>query len=222
MKTTQPARRQFLSQVGGVAGLAWLNAQWPAITAAAQHAHEAVKSKGAVTFRVLTPAQAKEVEAIAARIIPTDEDPGATEAGVVYFIDLALKTFASGDRPAYEAGVKSVTQLTGQMFPGTARFSAATAEQQDKVLAELSKDMNNSARRRQLVPSGNAGDFFALIWGHTMMGFLADPEAGGNRDYAGWKLIGRDPGHTFSSPFGEYDKNYPGWQAEGAAETEKK
>jgi len=222
MKPTQPARRQFLWQVGGVAGLVWLNAQWPAITTAAQHAHDAVKSKDNVAFSVLTPAQAKEVEAIAARIIPTDEDPGATEAGVVYFIDLALKTFASGDLAAYEAGVKSVNQLTSEMFPGTTRFSSATVEQQDKVLAEFSKDTNKSARRRQLLPTAGEVDFFAVISGHTMMGFLADPEAGGNRDYVGWKLIGRDPGHTFSPPFGEYDKNYPGWQAEGAAETGKK
>ncbi len=222
MKPTQPARRQFLWQMGGVAGAAWLNAQWPAIAAAAQHAHDTVKANRAVAFSVLTPEQATDVEAIAARLIPTDEDPGATEAGVVYFIDLALNTFASADRSTYESGLKSVNQLTSEMFPATTRFSAATTEQQDKVLTEFSKGTNSSARRRQLVPSAGGADFFALISAHTMMGFLADPEAGGNREYVGWKLIGRDPAHTFSPPFGEYDKNYPGWQAEGAAETGKK
>ena len=199
-----------------------MTAHLPAITAAAQHAHEAAKGKQAATFAVLTAEQAKEVAAIAARIIPTDDDPGATEAGVVYFIDQALKTFASGDLPAYEAGLKNVNQLTTQMFPGVVRFSEATTEQQDKVLEELSKDPKLVSRGRRRLPAGNPGDFFTVIWGHTVMGFLADPEAGGNRDYAGWKVIGRDPAHSFSPPFGEYDKNYPGWQAAALAETDKK
>lgn len=222
MKAIQPARRHFLQQIGGVAGAAWLNAQWPAIVAAAQHAHDAVKSSTPSSFSVLTAEQAKEVAAIVARIIPTDEDPGATEAGVVYFIDHALETFASEDRAAYEAGLKKVNLLTGEMFPGMVQFSAASTEQQDKVLLEVSSNPRLSPRGRRQLPTGTDGDFFSIIWGHTMMGFLADPEAGGNRDYLGWKAIGRDPAHTFSPPFGEYDKNYPGWQAMDPAETEKK
>lgn len=217
-------RRNFLWSMGGAAGAAWISAQMPAITAAAQHAHAAVHSSTApaTSFEVLTADQAKEVIAIAARIIPTDEGPGATEAGVVYFIDRALKTFASDERSAYEAGLKDVNDLTAEMFSGVHRFSAATSEQQDQVLTELSKDQKSSGRSMRRMPMGSKGDFFPLIWQHTLMGFLADPEAGGNRDYAGWKVIGRDPAHTFSPPFGFYDKDYPGWQAASAAETDKK
>lgn len=222
MKPSESARREFLWTLGRTAGAAWMTAHLPAITAAAQHAHEVTKAKQAVGFEVLTAEQAKDVAAIAARIIPTDEDPGATEAGVVYFIDRALKTFASGDLPAYEEGLKNTNQITSKMFPGVTRFLAATTEQQDKVLEELSKDQKLAPLGRRRLPAGRPGDFFAVIWGHTVMGFLADPEAGGNRDYAGWKAIGRDPAHTFSPPFGEYDKNYPGWQAASVAEMEKK
>jgi gluconate 2-dehydrogenase gamma chain len=222
MEPTKQPRRHFLQQMGGVAGAAWVSAQWPAITAAAQHAHEAVKSNAKTSFRVLTPDQAVEVTAIAARIIPTDEDPGATEAGVVYFIDRALETFSKDDKPAYDSGLKNVNILTSKMFPGVARFSAASAEQQDKVLAELSKEPAPLAPGIRRSPTGDANNFFPIIWGHTLMGFLADPEAGGNRDYVGWKLIGRDPAHSFSPPYGEYDKNYPGWQAASVTETGKK
>jgi gluconate 2-dehydrogenase gamma chain len=222
MKPSQSARREFLSTMGRVAGAAWMSAQLPAITAAAQHAHEAAKAKQAVAFEVLTADQAKEVAAIAARIIPSDEDPGAEEAGVVYFIDRALKTFAREDLPAYQAGLKKVNQMTTDLFPNVARFSAATTDQQDKVLEELSKDPKLVSRGRRQLPAGMQGDFFTVIWGHTVMGFLSDPEDGGNREYAGWKVIGRDSAHTFSPPFGEYDKNYPGWQAASLTETEKK
>ena len=83
MKAKDTARREFLLQIGGAAGAAWISAQWPAIVAAAQHAHEAMQSKSADQFEVLTPEQAKEVEALTSRIIPTDDMPGAREAGVV-------------------------------------------------------------------------------------------------------------------------------------------
>jgi len=67
-----------------------MGAQWPGILAAAEHAHQAANAKTPVKFQVLTAAQAKDVEAIAAQIVPSDELPGAREAGVVYFIDQAL------------------------------------------------------------------------------------------------------------------------------------
>lgn len=222
MKPVPSGRRDFLKTMGSAASTAWIAAQWPAITAAAQHAHQAMKSQQAVGFDVLTADQAREVSAIAARIIPTDEDPGATEAGVVYFIDRALKTFASGDRAAYEEGLKDTNELTIEMFPNAKSFSAASTTEQDQVLTELSKDQKSAGRSMRRVPTGGRGDFFPVIWGHTLMGYLADPEAGGNRDYVGWKVIGRDSAHTFSPPFGEYDKNYPGWQPVDAPEAGKK
>ena len=180
------------------------------MVAAAQHAHQAAAA--GQTFEVLTPEQAKEVEAIAARLIPTDELPGATEAGVVYFIDRALKTFASDNLHQYQTGLAEVNHLTAQMFPGVNTFSAATADQQDKILTELSATQlsSTSPRRRNSAPAPSG--FLQTILFDTVCGFLVDPEGGGNRDFAGWKVIGRDPAHSFSPPFGYYDKDYPGWQ----------
>src|SRR6516164_11532532 len=108
LKRTNETPCEFLFQVSGIAGAAWVQAQWPSLVAAAQHAHQAVQSKQPVKFEVFTSEQAREVEAIAARIIPTDELPGATEAGVVYFIDRALKTFASDNLPRYQTGLVDV------------------------------------------------------------------------------------------------------------------
>ena len=212
-------RREFLLQLAGTAGAALISAQWPAMAAAAQHAHEAKNSAKPYKFEVLTPEQAKEVEAIAARIIPTDELPGATEAGVVYFVDYALKTFSSESRPMYETGLLHVNEVTSKTFPGVAKFSSATADQQDKILGILfqpdGSEKSSGRHRRDAATT----DFMQTIRLHVVAGFLIDPEGGGNRDYAGWKVIGRDPEHTFSSPFGFYDKDYPGWQpATGGAD----
>jgi gluconate 2-dehydrogenase gamma chain len=212
MTPTLPARRNFLIQAGAMASAAWIEAQWPAIAAAAQHAHQAVQSKKPGAFEVFTPEQARDVEALASHIIPTDELPGAREAGVVYFIDRALKTFAAEALPTYQKGLADLKQLTMETYPSAKTFASAAPEQQEKIMAELAEKLNplstGGRRRPQLV----SPDFMQTIWQHTVFGFLADPEAGGNRDYTGWKVIGRDPARSFSPPFGFYDKDYPGWQ----------
>jgi hypothetical protein len=37
------------------------------------------------------------------------------------------------------------------------------------------------------------------------------PEYGGNRNGAGWTLIGFEDAHIFHPPFGHYDRDYPGF-----------
>jgi len=213
MKSDLEPRRDFLLQLGGLAGAAWIEALWPAVLAAAQHAHEAAKGKSVQAFEVLTPDQAKQIEAITSQIIPTDELPGAREAGVVYFIDRALKTFASDTRSVYEKGLADVSRISADLFPGIQNISEATPEQQEQIVAELMAD------RSTLALAGS--DFPQVIWLHTIFGFLLDPEAGANRDYVGWKVLGRDSAHSFSPPFGFYDKDYPGWQP-NSPETDKR
>jgi len=220
MNSFQPARRDFLQLLSGYVGAGWLGANWPGLLSAAEHAHQAVKSSNPV-LEVLTAEQARELDALTVCIIPTDDTPGAREAGVVYFIDRALKTYASDALPTYQKGIDAVQKFTGELFPGIARFSEATEEQKIKILTELSaeSDLQKGVPRRGL-PTGSS-DFLRTLRFDTICGFLVDPEGGGNRDFAGWKAIGRDAAHNFAPPFGYYDKDYPGWQPAGA-ETEKK
>jgi gluconate 2-dehydrogenase gamma chain len=146
-------------------------------------------------LEILTADQAAEIEAAASRIIPTDDTPGAREAGVIYFIDRALATFAADSRDDYVKGVPVLQAKTQEMFPGTPKFSQATAGQQDAVLKSL-----------------EGQPIFELILSHTVMGFLCDPMRGGNRGEVGWKLIGYDDSPAFAPPFGYYDRSYPGWK----------
>src|SRR6267378_8133757 len=80
------SRRNFLSRGSAAVSAVWLSAHWPSIVAAAEHAHQAAKSSSPRKFQFFTPEEAVEIDAISARIIPSDETPGAREAGVVYFI----------------------------------------------------------------------------------------------------------------------------------------
>jgi len=207
---TELSRRRFLSQAGMGASAAWVAAHWPEIVSAATHARRAVQSGTAYRFEFFTPSEATEIDALSARIIPTDDTPGAREAGVLYFIDRALVTFASEDQQKYRDGLRELQSLLRKKFPDVEKFSAATIEQQDEILRAM--DMNQNGTSIGVAP-GSPQKFFEALRVGTIAGFLIDPEADfGNRGGVGWKLIGRDPDHSFQPPFGYYDKDYPGWQ----------
>ncbi len=203
------SRRNFLSRGGAAVSAVWLSAHWPAVVAAAEHAHQAAKSSAPPKFQFFTPEEAVEIDAIAARIIPSDETPGAREAGVVYFIDRALATFAVDERKTYSEGLPALQARVNELFPSVEKFSSATPEQQDQVLDTFDDKAEYGRRFR---PNAVAKPFFETVRVQTIVGFLIDPDSGGNRDGVGWKVIGRDPEHMFQPPFGYYDKDYAGWQ----------
>jgi gluconate 2-dehydrogenase gamma chain len=215
---TELNRRNFLLRAGTGLSAAWVTANWPALLSAAKHAHNSAKAATPPKFEFFTPEEAAEIEAITARIIPTDDTPGAREAGVVYFIDHGLATFAADDQKTYREGLPDLQSRLEEMFPIASKFSALTAEQQDAVLHSF--DEGTATTRRTFRARPGAQNFFETLRQHTISGFLIDPDYGGNRDGVGWKLIGREREHMFQSPFGYYDKDYPGWQSV-AKETDK-
>jgi gluconate 2-dehydrogenase gamma chain len=166
-------------------------------------------------FEFFTPELASEVDAIVSRIIPTDETPGAREAGVVYFIDRALTTFASDVQKVYAEGLTEVQTRVREMFPGVDKFSLATGEQQDEVLGSL--EDKAASTDRPFAARSSALNFFETLRQHTIAGFLIDPDSDrrGNHGGVGWRVLGREREHTFQPPFGDYDKDYSGWQPVG-------
>ena len=204
------SRRSFLSRGSAAVSAVWLSAHWPAVVAAAEHAHQAAKSSAPPRFQYFTPEEAVEIDAITARIIPSDETPGAREAGVVYFIDRALTTFAVDDQKVYREGLPGLQTRVRELFPALEKFSTATPEQQDQILHSLDEQTGPAGRHSR--SSGASSSFFQAVRVHTILAFLVDPDSGGNRDGVGWKVIGREPDHIFQPPFGYYDKDYAGWQ----------
>jgi gluconate 2-dehydrogenase gamma chain len=136
----------------------------------------------ALTFFFLD--EADTIEALSARIIPGDvEDPGAHEAGVVYYIDRALSGPYSGWQGAYREGVRTLNAYTGERY-GKKVFELSV-EDQDAVVGAL---------ERGEIPGfgedSEASDFFTTVWSHTVEGMFSDPAYGGNRNAVGWRLIG--------------------------------
>ncbi len=178
---------------------------------AASHARDSANSASPPKFEFFSAEQAAEIDAVSARIIPATDTPGAHEAGVVFFIDRALATFASDAQKMYTEGLSDLQAKVRELFPGAGKFSTAPPEQQDQILQSLEQNSTASRGRRS---GSSANSFFELVRAHTVMGFLIDPDTDrrGNRDGVGWKVIGRDREHMFQPPFGYYDKDYPGWQ----------
>ena len=184
-------RRKFLLSGLRGAGGAWASLHWSSILAAAEHAAHMRGAVPPAKLEVLSAEQAAEIEAAASRIIPSDDMPGAREAGVIFFIDRALATFAASQRDDYAKGLPVLQAKTQEMFPNVPRFSQATPDQQDAVLKAL-----------------EGQPIFELIREHTVMGFVADPARGGNRGKVGWKCIGFDDSPAYAPPFGYYDRDY--------------
>jgi len=188
MSTKGRSRRSFL--VDSVTGLnaAWVTANYPGILAAQEYVRQATQAGQLPHLAFFSDAQAAEIEAMTARIIPTDETPGAREARCLYFIDRALSTFARSSQPAYIQGLRDLLAKTQQLYPDASKFSALTPEQQIKTLTEIEKT-----------------PFFNMVRTHTVIGFLARPVHGGNYAKVGWKLIGYDDSLDHKPPFGYYD-----------------
>src|SRR5438046_7628752 len=73
------SRRRFLAQGAGGLSSVWVSAHWPALLAAATHARHAAQSAVAAKFEFFGAEEAKEVDAVTSRIIPSDETPGRSE-----------------------------------------------------------------------------------------------------------------------------------------------
>lgn len=62
-----------------------------------------------------------------------------------------------------------------------------------------------AARNAKSVAEIEHTQFFEILRRHVIIGFLANPSWGGNRDKIGWKAIGFDDRGSFQPPFGYYD-----------------
>jgi hypothetical protein len=76
-----PSRRDFVARLGAGVSAAWLASIWPQALADAAEAAGATATGQAPKYRVLTAAQADDFGAIADRIIPPDDAPGARAVG---------------------------------------------------------------------------------------------------------------------------------------------
>ena len=193
MNGDRPTRRLFLQGSGALAGRSVLRLALPGVIALAEAACS--KRDESRNFAILTVSESIEFEAIASRILPTTDTPGAVEAGVIWFMDTAFESLMKNDLGAARKGLDNL-----QVSLDGGRFSGLEADAQDRALARIEDS-----------------EFFVLMRNMTIYGFFGMSHYGGNRDNIGWRLLGVDePIHTWQSPFGFYDAEY--MQAENSGE----
>jgi len=154
----------------------------------------------------LTEAEAAFLTAAADTIIPADRlSPSASQCGVVDFIDCELAgPYGEGarlyrDGPIARGKPEHGYQLglTPRDFfaQGIAAAEAWTAERFGQSFAALAEADRQTALRAMeqgeaQFAAFDAREFFEALIAIVMEGFFADPYYGGNRDMAGWKMIG--------------------------------
>ncbi len=156
--------------------------------------------------------QARLVQAMAARIFPSDEfGPGAVELGVVYFIDRQLAGLSNGwgeganwyMEPPFVNRFEGATPNQGwqsnlvpkevyefalewiEEYTGEqygSGFLDLSTEQQDKVLTALEND------EVETFQSVKPSEFFTLFHTNVLEGVYCDPTYGGNRGMQGWRM----------------------------------
>jgi len=145
----------------------------------AAHMHTGGEGHGAF----LNDDDAATVMAFTERLMPGAPGmPGARDAGVLNYIDLALAGAYADLRDFYRRGLTQLEAYCQQTHQ--APFTRLDAARQDAVIAALEEGKASGFAW----PTAQA--FFNTLRTHTMEGMFADPVYGGNKDFAGWRLVG--------------------------------
>ncbi|NJK84840.1 MAG: gluconate 2-dehydrogenase subunit 3 family protein [Bacteroidales bacterium] len=125
--------------------------------------------------------EADLVESIIEQIIPTDDWPGAREAGVAHFIDKQLRGPYLRFQEKYRVGLDAVQLTCNELY--SKDFQQLTTEEQVQFLKKMETGELTFSQKDGKQNSLSAGEFFSLIRDHTMQGFYGSPRHGGNKDY---------------------------------------
>lgn len=207
---TEIGRRGFLGGVGlGVAGAATATVAVPQPPPALGQtaATPAANPPQAAGYTFLKPAEAQFIEALVDHMVPKDElTASGTDLGIATYIDRALAGgWGKGDRMYMGGPWATGTPNQGYQLPltpaelyraGLAACDAFCRKTHGKVFANLSAEQKEAFLKdlqagKIALTGGLPGRvLFNAIYANVMEGLFSDPIYGGNRDMAGWKLVG--------------------------------
>lgn len=168
-------------------------------------------------FFFLTEKEARILTAAVDRILPQDGWPSASQAGVVDFLDYQLATDWGQGAGLFRQGPhKAGSPQQGYQLPHTPAefyraaladaswdaFLAAPPGEQDNMLRTLEKN------ERKLGDIAGT-TFFTLLRQQTLEGYFSDPIHHGNKDMAGWRMLGFPGANAFYlSEVDRFDLDY--------------
>jgi gluconate 2-dehydrogenase gamma chain len=149
-------RRQFMA-AGAMAGAAW------ATGCSSKHG----------SWESLSDDHAQTLAVLCDEIVPADDFPSASQAGVLIYIDHQLARHYRRFRKTYARGLEQTESISESQF--RLHLTQASAEQRPDVVHALVQQ--NPA-------------FFELVRKHTLEGYYGSPRHGGNRDAVSWRMLG--------------------------------
>lgn len=125
--------------------------------------------------------------ALCEQIIPADQyGGGATEAGVIHYIDRQLLAIFDYDQLIYQMGLEALQQSCLQVHGK--RFQTLAWDTQFQVV----KSMESNDLAKDCWLDLDPKSFLNLVISHTMQGFYGPPRHGGNKNYMSYKMMGFD------------------------------
>lgn len=189
MANQNPNRRELLEMLSRVA----IAGQFPGFSkwiygaqSAGHHPKEHLESSRPASYtpQFFDSAEYALVERLVEIIIPTDDQPGAKEAGVAEFIDFMAANDPALTQP-FHGGLRDLDGLS-HGFAGTG-FLQMESNRQQALLSQL-------AYRNQHQPGQEAGQrFFKLVRSYTVMGYYTSRVGLQALDYPGLKLYASSP-----------------------------
>lgn len=156
------------------------------VAAAGTATRDSALAAAAPKAAALAPNETAVLEAIVARLIPADANgPSGVDAGAAAYVEKSLTGGLAGGLAAlagfYSANLAAVDAYAQSAYG--AGFTALTPDKQDAVLMDM-----EAGKATGFVPTSTA--FFQAVHEHTLQGMFSDPVYGGNRNFAGWDLLG--------------------------------
>jgi len=121
----------------------------------------------------LSDGQALALAALCDRIVPADDFPSASQAGVVSYIDRQLARTYKRHRNTYRDGLEQADAISRERFGRD--LTALSAPQQVEIVGAIERQNRK---------------FFELVRSHTLEGYYGSPRHGGNRDAVSWRMLG--------------------------------
>jgi gluconate 2-dehydrogenase gamma chain len=129
--------------------------------------------------RVFSAGQKRTLEAFLDRLCPRDElGPGAVEIGAQDYIEAQLSDYLAPEKQTFLDGLAAVDAYARQSQGSP--LADLSPEQRDEVLTDI-----DSGKAPQ-----NTRTFFNRARRLMLEGMFGDPHYGGNKNFAGWDLIG--------------------------------
>jgi len=165
------SRREFIRKIGLLYGSILF---YPSCT------------KNVSPYRVFTGDEAACLIALCEQIIPADQDAGATDAGVIRFIDRQTYLRFPDDLPTYQKGIAALQatckEAYGMLFEkleNVTQIETIKQLEQGKLPAEHWEGIGQQS-------------FFNLVLNRTMQGFYGSPRHGGNKHYVSYRMLRLD------------------------------